>query len=392
MDFGPNQLKMLTIRVLVPALAVCCACATVRIATAQPPGGNGPGWGGQGGMQGGFRFDPRAMYSRMDANKNGMIEPEEMSERFRGMMGQSGLDLDKPIAIDKLVELTNQRMQQGWGRGRGQGGGQGGGQGNGQGGPEGGRGDRGFRDGGNRNENGQGQRDNDAAGKSEENAENSSNASNKKPRVAGFGDAAGTSGRPSGFGNNPDKKANEPKPNDGKADEPGAKRSNSDGEQKKFREYAQSLINQYDKDKDGSLKKSAGEWDELPQKHQKADSNNDNVISGDEMFEYVSGLSEKSGSAKRDSNENSRGAASKSQANIKSYRAASPAERLPKGLPDWFERNDSDRDGQIMMSEFAASWTDDKANEFRSYDLNGDGVITAKECLKKSDGGKKDRR
>ena len=56
-------------------------------------------------------------------------------------------------------------------------------------------------------------------------------------------------------------------------------------------------------------------------------------------------------------------------------------ERLPKGLPDWFVRNDANEDGQIAMSEFSVSWTSEKLEEFQKYDTNRDGVITLKECL-----------
>ncbi len=34
------------------------------------------------------------------------------------------------------------------------------------------------------------------------------------------------------------------------------------------------------------------------------------------------------------------------------------------------------------MAEYATTWTDAKVSEFTKYDLNRDGVITAKECLK----------
>ena len=34
------------------------------------------------------------------------------------------------------------------------------------------------------------------------------------------------------------------------------------------------------------------------------------------------------------------------------------------------------------MSEYATAWTLAKVSEFSKLDLNGDGVITAKECLK----------
>jgi Ca2+-binding EF-hand superfamily protein len=59
-----------------------------------------------------------------------------------------------------------------------------------------------------------------------------------------------------------------------------------------------------------------------------------------------------------------------------------PIERLPKGLPDWFTAKDADGDGQVSMAEFAADWTPAKVAEFSRYDLNGDGIITASECLK----------
>ena len=36
------------------------------------------------------------------------------------------------------------------------------------------------------------------------------------------------------------------------------------------------------------------------------------------------------------------------------------------------------------MSEFATTWTTEKAAEFARYDRNGDGVITAEEWLRAS--------
>jgi hypothetical protein len=66
----------------------------------------------------------------------------------------------------------------------------------------------------------------------------------------------------------------------------------------------------------------------------------------------------------------------------KSNRFLTAAERLPEGLPDWFTDKDEDGDGQVSMAEFASDWTPQKAAEFSRYDLNGDGLITAQECLK----------
>jgi Ca2+-binding EF-hand superfamily protein len=68
------------------------------------------------------------------------------------------------------------------------------------------------------------------------------------------------------------------------------------------------------------------------------------------------------------------------------YRSLTPWERLElegldKGLPDWFASNDLNEDGQISMSEFSSTWDESVLADFEKFDLNGDGVITAKECL-----------
>jgi Ca2+-binding EF-hand superfamily protein len=56
------------------------------------------------------------------------------------------------------------------------------------------------------------------------------------------------------------------------------------------------------------------------------------------------------------------------------------ANRLPDGLPSWFQDLDTDEDGQISLRE----WLDGgkTLREFRTYDLNDDGLITAEEVLR----------
>ena len=71
----------------------------------------------------------------------------------------------------------------------------------------------------------------------------------------------------------------------------------------------------------------------------------------------------------------------------KSYRELTPIERLPKGLPEWFARNDANADGQVAMAEYSASWSNSTAKEFAQFDINNDGMITAKECLEATDAG-----
>jgi hypothetical protein len=62
----------------------------------------------------------------------------------------------------------------------------------------------------------------------------------------------------------------------------------------------------------------------------------------------------------------------------KSYRSLDPD--LPKNLPSWWNRTDDNDDAQVSMSEFVASRSDRSVSEFLDYDVNGDGVITAREA------------
>jgi Ca2+-binding EF-hand superfamily protein len=58
-------------------------------------------------------------------------------------------------------------------------------------------------------------------------------------------------------------------------------------------------------------------------------------------------------------------------------------ERLSKyeDLPEWFGDLDANRDGQVMMDEYYASWSEKKATDFRQFDLNDDGIVTPKEAI-----------
>ncbi len=55
-------------------------------------------------------------------------------------------------------------------------------------------------------------------------------------------------------------------------------------------------------------------------------------------------------------------------------------------LPGWFRERDTNQDGQVMMHEYASSWTSAMLARFEALDLNGDGVITPKECLSSTSG------
>jgi hypothetical protein len=60
---------------------------------------------------------------------------------------------------------------------------------------------------------------------------------------------------------------------------------------------------------------------------------------------------------------------------------------LPEGLPEWYAQRDANGDGQVMMHEFAVSWSDRVVRDFQQFDLNRDGVITAAECVRATEAG-----
>ncbi len=96
------------------------------------PGGPGGMPGGPGGMRGGFGGGggPAGFLARMDANGNGMLDPEESQGPARMFLdriaGEAKLDLSRPIPLDTITkafeEMRNRRSQEGGGdRGRGRG-------------------------------------------------------------------------------------------------------------------------------------------------------------------------------------------------------------------------------------------------------------------------------
>jgi len=91
-------------------------------------------------------------------------------------------------------------------------------------------------------------------------------------------------------------------------------------------------------------------------------------------------LSDSSGEAKPASGDDT--ATTPTKIVPKSGRFLTPAERLPQGLPPWFATKDVDGDGQVTMAEYSGEWTAERAAEFAGFDLNGDGVVTPQECLK----------
>jgi hypothetical protein len=65
-----------------------------------------------------------------------------------------------------------------------------------------------------------------------------------------------------------------------------------------------------------------------------------------------------------------------------SYRFSVAADKLPTGLPGWFKSRDTNGDGQVSLNEYSRTMSESVLSEFRRYDLNNDGIITAKEAAK----------
>lgn len=168
----------------------------------------------------------------------------------------------------------------------------------------------------------------------------------------------------------------------------------AESQQAKVRRYAEGLLKQYDKNGSGVLERD--EWSTMRGDYEKADTNGDKILTVDELAARLasygsredsssgrgsgSGYSGGGGDSRR-GGYRSREERTSDSGEKKSYRFLTPLERLPKGLPSWFTRNDVDGDAQVTMAEYSSTFNDTIAAEFAKYDRNGDGVITAAECL-----------
>jgi Ca2+-binding EF-hand superfamily protein len=277
----------------------------------------------------------------MDTNQNGTIEPNEVPEERRGMLqaiaGRMGLDASKPISLDQIREAMSRRS-------RGEGGPP----------PEGSQ-------------------------PSSDKPSDKKSAKEPEPLVPGFGVEQELASVPE-FGvrvEYPGLAA----AGSSKSGSSGSSSSRGDRDSR-VRFFAQMMFRRADRNHNGTLEKD--EWEGV-RDAEAADRNHDGVITLDEMTERLTEYSRR-----RDEGSHGDSAESSSQSDSprddksngrKSYRFLTPTERLPGGLPDWFARDDADGDGQVAMAEYSTLWSDAKVREFAAFDLNGDGVITPRECL-----------
>lgn len=340
-----------------------------------PPGGGFRGGppGGPGGGSGGF--SPADMLRRFDQNGNGMIDPAEAqgpASFFLQRIASSvpGLDLAKPVSIDKLSQAIDRLRQQ-----------------------------RESEDGGN-NDSGRGP---------------SGNASpTVEPLVPGFGVEDLLPPAP-GFGAEAELFTVKLTAADNREAEERFRRYDSNGDGILDKEelgrgrWSEDPLT-YDRNHDGKLTLSelAVRYarrrvaEEANRSTQTASRTNDSQTSrggGGDRGSFGrggfgggfpgGGEDPRSFFSRRDGGDGGespdrRSTASSSSPQVdsrKSYKVKTVTERLPKGLPDWFARSDANADGQIAMAEFSTSWSDSVLKDFGQFDMNKDGIITPSEAL-----------
>jgi Ca2+-binding EF-hand superfamily protein len=288
-------------------------------------------------MRGGF--DPAMMIQRLDANGNGMLDPDETQGRARMMMENftrdADIDFDKPVPVNKVVELFNRMREE---RERSGGGFRGGGP------PRGdsGRGDSGRGDSSSRRDDGRGR---DSRGSS------SSSSSNMEPLVPGFGE-------PDMF---------DPVPGFGQMGDALAVRVTDDD-----RREAERTMERNDRNRDGVLDGDeirSGRWSNDPLQ---TDRNKDGKLSISELaLRYAVRRAERDGSSSSSS-----GARSSSRSSGPSSSRGSSGEdpRLAGLLQSVYQRYDRNRNGVFEKDEWSSFRTDPS-----SADKNRDGKITRDE-------------
>jgi hypothetical protein len=206
-----------------------------------------------------------------------------------------------------------------------------------------------------------------------------------KTRVRGFG--VDYSRRPvPGFGLDPPtsfESADRSETTDGKRSPPSlASRTDA-----RLNRLANSLLVQFDRNGNGQLE--AEEWRRMSGNPQASDRNGDQILDRDELVQHLAGYGRRRGTTVKEAAASSRrrreNARGDRRRQGKSYRFASPHERLPKGLPDWFVKQDSDFDGQLTMPEFAPRLSLGKVSQFERLDLNRDGLLVPEEYLQATD-------
>jgi hypothetical protein len=165
--------------------------------------------------------------------------------------------------------------------------------------------------------------------------------------------------------------------------------------------YATRVVAKYDANANGWLEQD--EWRLMGGKPQSADGNGDRLITVEEFAQYVANYSQRRRIRLRSPGPEIQFVFPLLQSHHDAVslrqQDAAPDEppvtrqppkprfhvapsQLPEGLPKWFVDRDRDGDGQLSLHEFTAQTPRADTSLFQRADANGDGLLTARECMR----------
>lgn len=167
----------------------------------------------------------------------------------------------------------------------------------------------------------------------------------------------------------------------------------------KLLRYAERMVRKHDVNKSGQLE--ADEWSALQGKPPAIDANGDGRITVEEFAQHAADFGAGRAIRLSTANEplaegNANGAAGQAGAANAALPQGSagagplPDPRrglkyfaaLPAGIPQWFVERDADGDSQLTLAEYSPKLLKSEIDDFARYDVNRDGVLTAKEYLR----------
>ncbi len=149
----------------------------------------------------------------------------------------------------------------------------------------------------------------------------------------------------------------------------------------RYKRYADALLKQYDKDKDNKLSKA--EVKTMRRPPGQADSNGDGMITRDELIDSISNPKPSSSSSSGSGEERSSRSSARSRfsdrnrGNSETEKSSSSSRSSSSRVS--FSGNDTNKDGQLQMHEFAKDWDSETLKDFKEKDKNNDGIITRSE-------------